>query len=83
MSVVTCRCSNDDRTAPSTSTANGPTTRKDLATCPVNSGLVGKIHNINCNHKIFLLILYGCISDNGIILEKKVHIRKSSIILLK
>ena len=42
VSVVTCRCSSDDRTAPSTSTATGPTTRKDLATCLANSGLVGE-----------------------------------------
>ena len=40
--VVACRCSNDDRTAPSTFTATGPATRKDSATCLVNYGLVGE-----------------------------------------
>ena len=40
--IVTCRCSSDDRTAPSTSTATGPHTRKDSATCLANSGLVSE-----------------------------------------
>ena len=40
--VFTCRCSSGDRTAPSTSTATGPATRKDSATCLANSGLVGE-----------------------------------------
>ena len=40
--IVACRFSNVVRTALSTSTATGPATRKDSATCLANSGLVGE-----------------------------------------
>ena len=46
---ATCRCSREDKTVPSTSTATGPATRKNSATSKANSGLVG--------HTIYLLIL--------------------------
>ena len=42
MFVFTCRCSSAERTVLSTSTATGPATRKDSATCLANSGLVGE-----------------------------------------
>ena len=39
---VSCRCSKEDETVPSTSTATGPATRKDSATSKANSGSVGQ-----------------------------------------
>lgn len=43
--LVTLRCSNEDRTGPLTSTATGPTTRKDSASWAANFGLVGERKN--------------------------------------
>ena len=44
---VSCRCSREDKTVPSISTATGPATRKDSATWKANSGSVGKRDSAN------------------------------------
>ena len=79
---VSCRCSKEDETVPSTSTATGPVTRKDSATWKANFGSMRqRIGTSLIYQKQSLYFSRAYISVNEILHDKK-HALKSTVTIV-